>query len=437
VAVPTTDAATDPPPPAPARVCVIGAGFAGLAAAVALADGGLEPVVLEARDRVGGRVHSRRLANGAVVELGAEFVEHDHATLVATAGRLGLAMAPTGMAYGDREPRGGLGTDRAAVLAEVDRLKGLLAVGAVGPAGTGDGRGGAGLVDPRRSVASVLAGLPLDPGARQAIAARLQVSAAQPVEELSAAVLGHAGSSFSTRESLRVAGGNQGIALGLAERLGQAVHLGVPVRAVSWSARGVRVAAGGAEVEAGACLVAVPASVIGGIRFDPPLPAWKTDALERVAYGHAAKLFVPLRQVPPPSAVLSVPGHYWTWTARGAGGAVQPVVSAFAGSAPALAALEVAAGPATWRQHLAALRPDLALDDGELLSTWDDDPWVQAAYSTRTPAFDPGDPALLARPVGPLHFAGEHTAGPWSGLMEGALRSGHRAAAELLAVRPG
>jgi monoamine oxidase len=417
VAVPTTDAASHPARTGPARVCVVGAGFAGLAAAVALADGGLAPLVLEARDRVGGRVHSRRLGNGAVVELGAEFVEHDHQTLVTTAARLGLAMAPAGMAYGDRDPRGGLGTDRAAVLAEVRRLRGLLA--AAGP-------------DGGRSVAEVLAGLPLDPAAREAIAARLQVSAAQPVQELAAGVLHHAGSSFSTDESLRVAGGNQGLALGLAGRLGGAVRLGTPVRAVSWSARGVRVAVDGAEVEAEACLLAVPASVIGRIRFDPPLPAWKAEALGRVVYGHAAKLFVPLRQVPPPSAVLSVPDHYWTWTARGADGTVQPVVSAFAGSAPALAALEVTAGPATWRRRLAALRPDLDLDDDAVLSTWDDDPWVEAAYSTRTPGFDPGDPDLLARPAGPLHFAGEHTAGPWSGLMEGALRSGHRAAAELL-----
>jgi monoamine oxidase len=433
VAVPTTDA--DPPAarPGPARVCVIGAGLAGLAAAAALADGGLEPLVLEARERVGGRVHSRRLANGAVVELGAEFVEDDQETLLATARRLGLAMAPTGMAYGDREPRGGLGTDRATVLAAVARLPGLLAAA---PAAAGAGGGGApGAPDrlgPGRSVAEVLAGLPLDPGARQAIAARLQVSAAQPAEELSAAVLGHAGSSFSTRESLRVAGGNQRLALGLARRLPGAVHLGAPVRAVTWSAAGVRVAAAGAEVEAEACVLAVPASVMGRIRFDPPLPAWKAEALERVVYGHAAKLFVPLRRVPEPSAVLSVPDHYWTWTARGADGTVQPVVSAFAGSAPALAALEVAAGPTTWRRRLAALRPDLDLDEDTVLSTWDDDPWVQAAYSTRTPTFRPDDPDLLARPVGPLHFAGEHTAGPWSGLMEGALRSGHRAAGELL-----
>ena len=403
-------------------MCVIGAGFAGLAAAATLADGGLEPLVLEARERVGGRVHSRRLANGAVVELGAEFVEHDHQTLVATARRLGLAMAPTGMAYGDREPRGGLGTDRAAVLAEAGRLKELLAERP-------------GLAGPGRSVAAVLAGLPLDPGARQAIAARLQVSTGQPTAELAAAVLDHAGSSFSTRESLRVGGGNQRIALRLAERLPGAVHLGVPVRAVAWSAGGVRVAVGGAELDAEACLLAVPASVMGRIGFDPPLPAWKAEALERVVYGHAAKLFVPLRRVPEPSAVLSVPDHYWTWTARGLDGAVQPVLSAFAGSAPALAALGVAAGPATWRRRLATLRPDLALDRGAVLSTWDDDPWIEAAYSTRTPGFRPDDPDLLARPVGPLHFAGEHTAGPWSGLMEGALRSGHRAATELLASR--
>src|SRR5215211_4495614 len=288
-----------------------------------------------------------------------------------------------------------------------------------------------------RSVAEVLAELPLDPGAGEAIAARLQVSAAQPAERLSAAALGHAGSSFSTRESLRVAGGNQQLALRLAERLGGAVHLGAPVQAVTWSERGVRVATAGAELGAEACVVAVPASVIGRIRFDPPLPAWKAEALERVVYGHAAKLFVPLRRVPEPSAVLSVPDHYWTWTARGAGGTVQPVVSAFAGSAPALAALEVSDGPAAWRRHLAVLRPDLDLDRDTVLSTWDDDPWVQAAYSTRTPSFRPDDPGLLARPVGPLHFAGEHTAGPWSGLMEGGLRSGHRAAAELLATRPG
>jgi monoamine oxidase len=406
------------------RVCVVGAGFAGLAAAAALADGGVEPLVLEARERVGGRVHSRRLANGAVAELGAEFVERDQQAVVATAARLGLALVPAGMAYGDREPRGGIGVDRATLHAELDRLRRLLADR---PAAAG------------RSAAEVLAGLPLHPGAREAIAARLQLSAAQPVGELAAAVLDHAGATFSTRESVRVGGGNQRIAQRLAERLPGAVHLGVPVEAVDWSGTPVRVTAGGGVLDADACVLALPASVTGRVRFDPPLPAWKADALGRVVYGHAAKLSVPLRRVPPPSAVLSVPDHFWTWTARGdRAGVVQPLVSAFAGSAPALAGLEVTEGPARWLGRVRALRPDLDLDEtGVVLSTWDDDPWVAAAYSTRGLALDPADAELLARPVGPLHFAGEHTAGPWAGLMEGALRSGARAAAELLAARSG
>jgi monoamine oxidase len=153
------------------------------------------------------------------------------------------------------------------------------------------------------------------------------------------------------------------------------------------------------------------------------------DALARLRYGHAAKLFVPLREPPPASAVLSVPERFWTWTAR-AGDAVQPVVHAFAGSPAALARLDVASGAETWLDAVARLRPDLPLDPaGALLSTWDDDPWARGAYSVHTPGGN--DPALAAR-YGRLVFAGEYTAGPFAALMEGALRSGARAAAQLL-----
>jgi monoamine oxidase len=405
---------------APPRVCVVGAGFAGLAAAWTLRQGGADVVVLEARDRVGGRVRSQRLPNGAVAELGAEFIEHDQRMLAATAGALGVPLVPAGMSYGDREPRGGLPVSRATLHAEAHRL---------GP-----------MVAERRarlhvmSVAALLDELPLDPGARDAIAARIQISAAQPLDRLAATSLEHAGSTFDTHESLRVGGGNQRLALALAERLGEAVRLGTPVEAVSWSEGRARLRAAGGTVEADACVLTVPASVMAGIAFDPPLPAWKLDALDRVAYGHAAKLHVPLRGPVPPSAVMSVPDRYWTYTARGDGGEVQPLVTAFAGSAPALAWLRVAAGPAEWLERLRRLRPDLAMDaGGAVLATWDDDPWARAAYSTRLPGWRREDDELLAHPIGPLHFAGEHTAGEWAGLMEGALRSGLRAARELLA----
>ena len=89
-----------------------------------------------------------------------------------------------------------------------------------------------------------------------------------------------------------------------------------------------------------------------------------------------------------------------------------------------LETLEVAAGPEGWLAALARLRPDLDLDlDTVMLSTWAEDPWVLGAYSARS-ATVPLDTEALARPVGPLFFAGEHTAGVWHGLMEGALRSG-------------
>jgi monoamine oxidase len=127
---------------------------------------------------------------------------------------------------------------------------------------------------------------------------------------------------------------------------------------------------------------------------------------------------------------MSVPHRYWTWTATGEGGEVQPVVSAFAGSAGALDRLEVAHGPGRWLGLLTELRPDLDLDTGgALLSTWADDPWARAAYSTSPPRDLPG---IFARPAGPLAFAGEHLGGEFAALMEGAIRTGRKAARALL-----
>jgi monoamine oxidase len=180
-------------------------------------------------------------------------------------------------------------------------------------------------------------------------------------------------------------------------------------------------------------VVAVPASVVDAIVFAPELPDPKRRALASVRYGHAAKLFVPLRERAEAGAVMNVPERYWCWTATGAGGRAMPVVSCFAGSAAALERLAVADGPQRWVDSLAALRPDLSLEpDGALLSTWDDDPWIGAAYSISA---GPELTAALTEPVGPLAFAGEHTGGAFNGLMEGAIRSGRRAATQLLTRR--
>lgn len=401
------------------RVAVIGAGFAGLAAAEELARNGAEVVVFEARDRVGGRVWSRELDDGGVIELGAEFVEPHDGLLAATVQRLGLRLCNRGIAYGDREPRGGIGVDRATLLAAISAVQRAVAGR---PAGA-----------PTVSVAAFVRGLPIDPGAAEAIVSRIQVTFADDAESIDASLLHGSGASFSSELSLSIDGGNQQVALRLAERLAGAVELSSPVDRVVTTGGGVRVRAAGVEHDVDACVCAVPASVIGRIAFEPGLPDDLAAALRRVRYARAAKLFVPLREPAPLCATLNVPERYWSWVADGPSGVPAAIVHSFAGSPSALEALDVASGPGVWLASLAAYRPDLSLVPGAaILSTWDDDPWARGVYSTVHLDRPAADEAVLRRPVGAISFAGEHTAGPDVALMEGALKTGLRAAREIM-----
>jgi monoamine oxidase len=393
------------------RVAIVGAGLAGLAAADDLTASGIEPIVLEARDRVGGRVHSRTLDNGAVVEMGAEFILAGCTDTIGLAERLGLGLWDKGMRYGRREPRG-VEVPEGAVEVAIE------AIGAALDSGAGE-RG--------ETVRSLLDRLDIDDGARQAVLARAEVSAAASADEVPAAELGLL-ARVSDLPSPGIAGGNQRLPEAMASAIGSdAIKLGSPVRAITAGGDGVVVRTDDDEVAADSCIVAVPASVIRKIAFDPPLPGPVAAALAAVTYGHAAKLFIPLRSPAPPSATLSVPDRYWAWTASGDGPDSQPVISAFAGSPEALRGLGVQEGSEGWVEKLVALRDDLDLEpQSALLSTWDDDPWVGAAYSVAIP--DEAD-RLLARRHGPIAFAGEHLGGEMTALMEGAIRSGRRAAA--------
>ncbi len=396
------------------RVGVVGAGFAGLAAAEELARAGVDVVVFEARDRVGGRVWSERLENGSLVEMGAEFILPGADTLGGIVERLGLSFWDKGMFYGEREPRGGIGVDAAQLHAATEAIGAALS--SRPPA------------EPSTSARTFLDGLDLHAGAREAIEARLEISCVATSDQIDAGALGSL-AAHSRDACPSVAGGNQQIALALAERLGDAIHLESPVERIDWSPEGARISARGLDEEVDRVVLALPASVMGRVDFAPALPPELAAAYASVIYGPAAKLFVPLTQTPPPTAVLAVEERYWTWTATADGG-VQPVVHAFAGSAPALARLRLDDGPQTWLASLARLRPELALDvAGARLSTWVDDPWVAAAYSTSVP------PTSAWAPAGPFHVCGEHTAGDVHALMEGALRSGVRAAIEILATR--
>src|SRR5690348_7955558 len=142
------------------RVVVAGAGFAGLLAAYRVAQAGHEVVVLEARDRVGGRVWSQELVPGdprTVVERGAEFVLDGYDLMRTLAGEFGLRLAEMAMSYYEREPRGGAPTTHQ----EMAR--------------------------PGTSLAEVVAGWPGSPAALAAYVSRIEVTHGVAARDLAAA----------------------------------------------------------------------------------------------------------------------------------------------------------------------------------------------------------------------------------------------------------
>ena len=262
----------------------------------------------------------------------------------------------------------------------------------------------------------------------------METTAGISADRLAAAAAQDATAGFGWRPSWRVAGGNQQVATGLARRFGPAVQLASPVRAVRQDHRGVHLSTAGGTVAGDAAILAVPMAVLRRLLIVPPVPGRQRAAWQRSGIAHNAKLHMPLNRAAAASTVQSVPGRFWTWTAADLTGQIQPILHAFAGTEEGLSALAVADGPATWAAQAAALRPELDTDPGRaMLTTWNDDPWAGESYSADTVTTAPGDPEILAAPAGRIHFAGEHTAGPWAGLMEGALRSGQRAASEVLA----
>ena len=133
---------------------------------------------------------------------------------------------------------------------------------------------------------------------------------------------------------------------------------------------------------------------------------------------------------------MSAADRFWIWTTPSDEVGARSV-GAWAGAAPVLERLGVGAGPERWLDRVGELCPDLELDRANArLTVWEQDPWARGAYSVLPPQRTPAAESAAAAAAPNLVFAGEHTAEPgWTGTMEGALRSGRRAAAELLGAR--
>lgn len=400
----------------PVRVAVLGAGLAGLAAATSLEQAGFEVTVFEARDRVGGRVWSDTITSHGrehAVERGAEFVLAGYDVMRTHCERHGLELVDTGMSYYIRTP-----LDRPDVTLEDMASLGQQAAAA------------AQLGTEPESVAVVLDRLGVTGDIRDALVARIEMSTAVRVNEVtSEGTLDHV-ASFEPGPSWRIGGGNQSLPIAMAANLGGEIKLGEPVRSVIQSGIGVIVTTDAGTQSFAYAVVALPFGVLSDpevITVD--IPKDKVDAMSRIVQGNAAKLHLALAAVPAPSAVMSVDDRFWTWTANDIEGGVAPVLNCFGGVLDQLVALGVDRDGRVWEDRVRSLRSDLEFTSAQaLVTTWHEDPYARGAYSAHAPGFTDKDAAALAAPHGRLFFAGEYVDAEFTGLMEGALRSGERAA---------
>jgi putrescine oxidase len=440
-------------------VVVVGAGASGLTAATDLQRAGLTVAVLEARDRVGGRLHTNDI-DGATLEIGGQWVSPDQHALKATLRELGLETFPRyrdgDSVYIGRDGRRHRFTGEVLPVSreserELVRLTGLL-----------DGL--VAEMDPERPWAhpqareldrvSFTRWLELqteDQEARDNIALYLGpmmlTKPAHAFSALQALQMASSAGSFSNLVDAdfildeRVVGGLQQVPLRLAERLGDDVHLNQAVRTIRWSEQGATVLTDDLEVTARQVVLAVPPPLIPRIGFEPPLPRRQQQLHQHLSMGLVIKVH----------AVYETP----FWRADGlSGSAFSPyelVHEAYdntnfedpRGTLVGFVSDEAADGvfARSAEERRQAILTSLSHYYGEQAlspvvyyeSDWGSEEWTRGAFAA---SFDLGGLARygadLRAPVGPIRLSCSDVAGHGFQHVDGAIRMGHATAAAIL-----
>ncbi|HEX8074815.1 MAG TPA: FAD-dependent oxidoreductase [Thermoleophilaceae bacterium] len=444
-----------------ADVLVVGAGLAGLAAARSLARSGASPLVLEARERVGGRVLDRALADGVTVEMGAGFVGPGQDRMLALTRAVGVETFPTYVEGSNVvEVRGRVrrysGTiPRLGPLALLDAGQTQLKLERMSRRMDAEApwtSPGAAALD-SQSYASWIGRNVYSRDARSLLAVASKTLWGAEPRDLSllyvlayvraAGGLGPLLDTEGGAQELRFAGGPQSVARAAADELGERVVLGAPITRIEVRDGGVEATAGELRARAQRTIVAVPPPLAARIEFDPPLPGFRDQLCQRMPMGSLMKCF----------ALYDEP----FWRADGLTGealsdrgpaticfdtsprdASAGVLLGFVGGAEART---LGGAAAEERRRLVldgfvrVFGPRAARPDAYAEQDWPAETWSRGGPVAYMPpgtltAFGPA----LREPVGPIHWAGTETATAWTGYMDGAVRSGERAAAEALAA---
>jgi monoamine oxidase len=431
-------------------VVVVGAGLAGLTAAHDLTSMGAEVTVIDARERVGGRVWTvhEGFADRQHAEAGGDMIDLEQKTIRELATSLDLKLT--------RILRGGFGYARPDSLGRPrlikrshghgwDRLSPVLDEWTA-PYKLTEQRWDSPIVADiaRRSVAQWLDETHADEELRATVTGLRGFFLADP-EELSLIALVD---QFSNSEQpgpfemYRIVGGNGRLPAALAAKLGARVRLGTELVAVS--VRGQHVHATvkhqrlAATMTSDYLVMALPASVLRRVPIVPALPAMQHQAITSLPYGRATKTLLQFDRrfwrVPGKPRAFGSPlpfGALWEGNEEQTGKPGIMTLLAGGGASDATQSVVASEGMEKFASSLAWLGNGPARLLASRQVVWEADPFSRGGYAFFSPAFDPSLRDWLSRPHNRLFFAGEHTSVRWQGYMNGAVESGRRAALEI------